>query len=196
MQTRKLNEKEKIVEKELPPNFLRHSNEFVVSNRVKGFTLVEVIVVVAIITVVAVVIAVALYSRRSRVEMDNTRREIVALLREAQSRSINQEENVVWGVHFDNATSGPFFALFKGATYSSSSVVTYRAFPTSVSYSSTTISEGQTLNITFTKISGLPSTSTSIGLQITTPGDAETPENVSRSGSGKIFFDDFNRSNL
>lgn len=164
----------------------------------EGFTMIETLVVLGVITVITVVALATLLGRRSRVELDNTTKQIAALLREAQSRSVSQEGGTVWGVHFENSTgTAPFYALFKG-TYSATSVVGYYRLPTSVQYSSSSIPQGGSLNITFSQISGIPSTSTTLGInQVAGGGGAGGGgASVGRTTSGKIFFDDFNRSSL
>jgi len=161
--------------------------------------MIETLVVLGVITLITVVALATLLGRRSRVELDNTTKQITALLREAQSRSVSQEGGTVWGVHFENSTgTAPFYALFKGGTYSATSVVGYYRLPTSVQYSSSSISQGGSLNITFSQISGIPSTSTTLGInQVVGGGGAGGGgASVGRTTSGKIFFDDFNRTNL
>lgn len=162
-----------------------------------GFSLIELSIVIVFVGVVSVVAVTTLWSSRSKTEIDSSAKQIVALLREAQSRSVAQEDNSVWGVYFENSTATtPFYALFKGSSYSSSSVVTRKILPGRVQFPTSSISSGGTLTITFTKTSGIPSTSTSISLQLTTGQQAGTGAGVNRDSSGKIFFDDFNRSNL
>ncbi len=160
-----------------------------------GFSLIEIVVVVSIIAVISVVSLVQLFGSRKRAELDGATRQIVALLRDAQSRSMHQEQGVAWGVHLENSTSGPsFYALFK-TSYGSSTAVDKYTLPNSVRFASTSIAQGSSLDITFSSISGNPSTSTTINFELT-GANVPTPENVSRSASGKIFFDDFGRGNL
>lgn len=161
-----------------------------------GLSLIEISIVVVIISIVTVVAVSNLVGTRSKAELDNTTKRIVALLREAQSRSISQDENTVWGVRFDNSTTTkPFYALFK-TSYSAANVVSRFNLPGSVQFVTSSIDEGGTLDISFVQLSGVPSTSTSISLKQTRGEGGGGAENVSRESSGKIFFDDFNRSNL
>lgn len=165
----------------------------------EGFSLIELAVVIGVMIILSIFIFSSLLSRRSRLNLDNTARQITASLREAQSRSIAQEGATIWGVHFDNGTTTPFYALFK-TSYSASTIQSLQRLPTSVCFATSSIAQGGTLDITFAQISGLPSTSTSITLNLVSGScagaAAGTQSSVSRTTSGKIFFDDFNRSNL
>lgn len=162
----------------------------------RGFTLIELAVVIAIVGIISVVAVANLFGRRGQVDLDNSTRQIVAVLREAQSRSINQEDNIVWGVHFDNTTTtSGFYSLFKD-TYSAANTVSRYNLPNRVRFATSSITGGSTLDITFTKISGIPSTSTSIALQLGVSANNGTAASVSRDSSGQIFFDAFGRSNL
>jgi len=161
-----------------------------------GFSLIEISIVIAVVGIITVVAIMTLFGRRSQAELDRTTQQVVAMLREAQARSISQEDNAVWGVRFENSTSAtPFYALFR-TSYSQENVVSRQSLPDRVQFSSSSVPSGTALDITFTQLSGIPSTSTSIGLELTTGGTGAVSENVSRDTSGKIFFDDFNRSNL
>jgi prepilin-type N-terminal cleavage/methylation domain-containing protein len=163
-----------------------------------GFTLIETIIVLGVLVVISVVMISSLFSRRSRTDLDNTTRQIAALFREAQSRSMSQEGGAAWGVHIENSTATQsFYALFKGI-YSSSTIVGYYKIPSNVQLASSSIPLGNSLEIIFSQVSGIPSTPTSIGLNLTTGGGGggSSQASVGRTSSGKVFFDDFNRSSL
>ena len=165
----------------------------------KGFSLIELVTVAAVMVIISVVVITNLFSRRSKTDLDLTTRKIAATLREAQSRSAAQEGGTIWGVHFDNAASVPFYALFKTAYSSANAVGSYR-LPPSICFATSSVAQGSTLDVTFAQVSGLPSTSTSITLNLVSgscpSGAGETQSSVIRTTSGKIFFDDFNRPNL
>ncbi|MBU6500669.1 MAG: hypothetical protein KGJ89_03600 [Patescibacteria group bacterium] len=161
---------------------------------IRGFTVLEILIVAAVSVVITVVVAASLLGQKNTTAINNAVREAATTLREAQSRSISQEGGVVWGVHFDNNSSTPFFALFQGS-YPAGVVGSY-GLPSNVQFSSSSIASGGSLEITFAKGSGAPSTSTSLSMNLTSGGTVTTPANISRTSSGKIFFDDFNRSNL
>ena len=168
----------------------------------KGFTLVELIIVIAI-TIVLGVAVVADFTNSGRVsDLRATTQEIASLLRQAQSDSISGKQGKVWGVYFDNTNPGaPFYALYASANgaYTPTSEVGHYALPSDLCYISSTVPIASSVIIYFNQVSGLPSASTSVSLQlggcgtVTSAGGTST---ISQSGSGEIFFDSFNRSNL
>lgn len=141
-------------------------SKFPTPNSKDAFTLLEILITVAIFVVVTVVIFASLVTKKNTTAFNSIVQETVTTLREAQSRSISQENGVLWGAHFDNSSTPPFFALYKGF-YSPSNVVGQYSLPPSVSFSSSSISRGSSIDIVFAPISGLPSTSTSIVFQQT-----------------------------
>lgn len=79
----------------------------------RAFTIIEIIITIVISAIVAVVIISSLVGEKSTTALNNSVQEAATTLREAQSRSVSQEGGVVWGVHFDNNSTTPFFALYK-----------------------------------------------------------------------------------
>lgn len=168
------------------------------SKGIDGFTLIEMMIVVGIIVVIGAVIGISLVGRRATTELTSTTQEMVALLREAQSDSMAQSQGASWGVHFANTTNTtPFFALFK-TSYSTSTTVGYYTLPATVQYATTSLAQGNTLDITFAQITGIPSATASITLYLISyqGQNQSTTGAISRVSSGKVFFDDFNRSKL
>jgi len=125
-----------------------------------GFTLIEVMMVVGIMVLLAVVAFVNLSSNRNEGSVSTAASQIVALAREAQSNAVSQVQDATWGIHFENPTStAPFYALFEGSTYSTTSSLGKYPLPTGVGYS---LDSGEAINVTFAPISGAASASTSI----------------------------------
>ena len=155
----------------------------------KGFSLIELAVVLGISLVLGVVVLTTLLGRRSRVELDNTTKQIVSTLREAQSRAVSGEGNTVWGVHLENSTTtASFYALFY-TSYTTSTKLGYWRLPTSIRYATSSIAQGSSLDITFAQISGLPSTSTSVTLGGTGGGGVVTATStITISAGGLITF--------
>ena len=162
-----------------------------------GFTIIEILVVAAITVVVAVVVATSLVGRRSQAELDSAKRQITTLLRDAQQRSIGGEGGYAWGVHFENSASGPsFYGLFPSPYSTTSTTAGLYRLPPNVRYATSSVPFGGSLDVVFAPISGLPSASTTIVLELISGGPAETAESVTRDTSGLIFFDNFNRTGL
>lgn len=90
----------------------------------RGFTLIETLVVVAIIITISAVTMLGLSRYRLGQDLNRTADEIMATLRAAQNSSITQQDGKQWGVRFVASTStGYYYDLWSGASYSTSSVV-------------------------------------------------------------------------
>jgi prepilin-type N-terminal cleavage/methylation domain-containing protein len=136
-----------------------------------GFTLLEVLLALALVAVIALIVLVNLQPTKSNKDLTNITSRIVATLREAQTKSIAQDSGVIWGVHFGNGTStSPYYVLFHGSYSSANIMGSQVVLPPDVCY--TTIPSGSFLETTFALNSGIPSTSTSIGLNLKSNGCA------------------------
>jgi len=152
-----------------------------------GFTLIELIVTLAIITVVSVVMFTSLFGWKNQTDLVNVTKQVGALLREAASNAMTQENGTAWGVHFDNATNTtPFYALFASSTYSTSSVIGSYPLPASVGYLTSTFPVGSTEDIAFDPVSGDASASTSIGLYLL--GDPTQSSTISVASTGAVSY--------
>lgn len=158
------------------------------SRWVRGFTLVETIIVIAIMAVIVAISLFSLLGYRNRANLDSTVRKVSALLREAQSRSVAQESGAAWGVHFENSTNTmPFYALFYDL-YGSSTVVERYSLPNLVGYATSSLGQGSSTEITFAQISGLPSASTSLTLNLVIGGAVTTSSIIRISNSGLVGY--------
>ena len=102
--------------------------------RIRGFSLIETVIVVAVATALTVVTYASLSSHRNRNDLKNTTFQVAATLREAASRSASRSSSTSWGVHFENSTStSPFYALF-AETYSTTTRIGYYRLPPTVAY--------------------------------------------------------------
>jgi prepilin-type N-terminal cleavage/methylation domain-containing protein len=155
----------------------------------KGFTLTELLIVIVIIMLIIVFVYLSLFRRKGFSELYSTRDQIVALLREAQNNAISQKQDSEWGVYFSNLTStSPFYSLFYGTTYSTSTSLKKYNLPTSVKYNTSTIPTGSSLTIYFNKITGMPSTSTSIILNFNLSNQTIASSTININQSGLISF--------
>jgi prepilin-type N-terminal cleavage/methylation domain-containing protein len=166
----------------------------------KGFTLIELLVTLAIMVVIGGVVFVGLSGKRGTSDLTSTTQQIETLLRQAQTDSMTQKNEAAWGVHFYNATgTGSFYALFSG-TYNAGTAAAQYALPGDIEYSPSSVPLGGTLDVTFAQVTGIPSASTSITLYLVVGESGtvtvSTSPSLSRQSSGKIFFDNFNRSSL
>lgn len=155
----------------------------------RGFSFIEVVVVVAIIAVVATIALTNLSGRRSRTELLGARQQVATLLREAQARSVAQASSTSWGVRLENSTTTtPFYALFFGS-YATSTRVGYYRLPSSVRYATSSLPPGSIVDVVFSQITGLPSTSTAIVLEsIGGSGAAVGSSTITVNANGSIAY--------
>ena len=161
----------------------------------RGFTLVELFLTLSIIAIISIVAISNLSGRKNKSDLNNVASEIAATLREAQTKSVSEDSGVAWGVHFDNTTSKSFFALFKNSYSQANTFGSQTVLPQNVIFDPGTVPSGQSVDITFAKVTGIPAASTTIGLVLYYGSVGHNP-GIARQTSGKIFFDNFNRSSL
>ncbi len=151
-------------------------------NKRTGFTLVELILVIALMVVIILISVLSLGGRKGKTELDGITKQIVGQLREAQSKSASQVNSTTWGVRIDNATSGAFFGTFSSSTYTTTTKTSYTRLPRNISYVTSTLPVGAYREIFFTQISGAPSTTTIISLQLTDTPNVSTTISVGLGG--------------
>jgi prepilin-type N-terminal cleavage/methylation domain-containing protein len=123
----------------------------------KAFTLVELLMTIAIAVVLGVVVFASYSGKKNGTDLSSTTQEIVALLHQAQSRTVAGDQNGTtgngfWGVELINGTGTvtPFFSLFYAtstARLASASLVGHYFLPGTVSYTTSSIAAGGTLNV-------------------------------------------------
>lgn len=133
----------------------------------KAFTLIEMLIVISITIVLTVFGVININTQAKKRLLDSTTQEIVSYLRYAQQKSIAEESGLMWGVHFENATSSPdFYALFPGESYSEAAEMKF--LPQGVEFTIPSI--GQSIDVIFNKFTGinLSESDQSISLKINT----------------------------
>jgi prepilin-type N-terminal cleavage/methylation domain-containing protein len=136
------------------------------NSKQQGFTLVELMLVIGITAVLALVSMTYLLGRRGGQELDGTTRHIVALLKEAQSKSLSFASSSAWGVHFQDVSATnttAFYALFANS-YATATTVGFYRLPNSVIYASST-NGWNSLDVVFGVGTGVPTTGASIKVQ-------------------------------
>ena len=153
----------------------------------RAFTLVEIFVTIAILVIVAVFVFSNLLGGRNQADLSSATNQIVASARQAQSQSMAGSGSVTWGIHFANVTNtAPFYALFTGSSYASGTVQGRYPLPPTVNYITSTLPVGLSEDITFSKITGVSSASTSIGLYLIS--NPSIHQYISISGLGQIGY--------
>lgn len=155
-------------------------------NKKRGITLIEVVIFIGLAAAFGTIAVLNLLGRKNVSEFDATVKQVVALLREAQSRSVAQSDSVGWGVHFENSTAtAPFYALFR-SSYSVQNRVGYYRLPSTVGYATTSVALGASKDIIFTQITGAVNASTSVGLLLL--NDPAVSSTIYVASSGAVRF--------
>jgi prepilin-type N-terminal cleavage/methylation domain-containing protein len=130
-----------------------------------GFTLIELLITIAITTAVAVLGIMNLVGHRQERDLILTSQEIATVIRNAQDRSIAQEEGSRWGVYFGNPLSGgDFYELFKGTSYATGAIVSKSALRSNIQFDIPASNSSST--VIFSPITGLPNTSTTVKISL------------------------------
>lgn len=176
--------------KELYASFIRTFVNDSYVRKHKGFTLIEILISTAIALILTAVTLGNLVGFRSEKKLDNSAQAIVALLRTAQEKSVNQEDSVRWGVSFYNSsTTKDSFELFQvDETLLSSS--SYTAVPgtstdkhaLSAGVEMHNLEQGERLNVVFNKFSGQLNEETAVTIRSSSASSSQRTITISANG--------------
>lgn len=150
-----------------------------------GFTLLEVILVLAILAVISTIGFSYLGGFKSGADIEETANQIVGKLRETQNKAMAGEDNKKWGIHFynDNADATlSYYEIFSGNDYAGGTVIE-KIYLSSLAADARfdTPSAGQSIDIIFSKITGVPPSAQNIVISL--QGATKT---ISVETSGRI----------
>ncbi len=150
-----------------------------------GFTLIELIIVVSITALLFSMGFLKLLDYRQRQALNLTKQSIVAVLRNAQDRSISQESGVRWGVHFENPTgvANDFYELFSGASYNPSNVVSKNNLDPEIQFNDPVA--GVPKNVIFSPMTGA---STLTYINISLVSDTSVSSTIIINTNGQIQY--------
>jgi prepilin-type N-terminal cleavage/methylation domain-containing protein len=121
----------------------------------KGFTLIELMIVLGITVVLSGVMTSNYFGYQSRQSFDGASDILLSSLRDAQQSSVTQDMESAWGIYI-NAVDGSndYYESFYGDSHATGTIGARVALPSDVSF--LTPAQGSTLEITFSKFTGLP----------------------------------------
>lgn len=151
-----------------------------------GYTLLELILVIGILVIVSSIGSAFLFGQKLSTEVEEEAKKIASVLRTAQSKAINLEENSAWGVHFDNVTaSAPFYDSFRGTNYAASTSTERYYLSENMIYQSP--ASGTSTEVIFNKRSGTvtASATTTITIRSTSP---QITKNITIGTNGRVVI--------
>lgn len=122
----------------------------------RGYTLIEVMVVLGLTAVIgSMAVSNLPLLFRSTQLLEDTTNTLVAHLTNTQQKSVSQTDGAKWGVHLDATTAGRhFYQIFYGDSYAAGTVIeTVNIYP-DIDFINPV--EGQTDNIIFERVTGVP----------------------------------------
>lgn len=117
-----------------------------------GITLIETLLVIGVLAVLAVTGAGIYRNYSKNVELEANVNAIISDLKGVQSKAINGEEDLKWGIHFINSTNDSYEIFSTATDYLGGTVK--RTAPLTDRITFSTPSEGANYDIIFNKIRG------------------------------------------
>jgi len=146
-----------------------------------GFSLLELVIVITIIAILGTVGFVKLTDYFTRNNLEKDAQKIAFTLKNARDRSISQDRGFQWGVHFENPANGKgFYELFAGTSYPGQTIIRNN-LNTGVEFLNPSASS--TLDILFSKVTGLASVSTTIVVALAEDNNVTKSISVSNTNS-------------
>lgn len=150
----------------------------------QGFSLFETVIVIGIAAIISGVAFLNFFGVRANKELRLKADELVGYLRNAQQRSISQDQSSQWGVHLDaSAVDSDFYVIFYGVDYAGGVKISTISLGPAVQFSDP--AQGTSKDVIFSKVSGLPDSQKSITL--IHGGNPSACRNVTINTSGLIM---------
>jgi Tfp pilus assembly protein FimT len=134
----------------------------------KGFTLIELLVIIGIMSVLLALSATAFRVFQKESDLINSAEEIINTLRLAQNKTLASEGTSQWGVYFSTTTEPNEYILFKGMNYASRVPASDEIHKLKKTVRISAINLAGKNEIVFERVSGKPSQSGSISLELKT----------------------------
>lgn len=147
----------------------------------KGFTLIEILVVVALIALLATAVVVSTVSFRSQIDLNTAAQNILNTLRIARAKTLASESASQYGVYFESGQ----YVLFKGTSYNPpASDNEFHSLPSGFEIANVSIGGGN--EAIFQRLTGITSQSGSVDVrQISDPAKSKT---IVIDPSGEVAF--------
>ena len=147
----------------------------------RGFSLIETIISIAIIAF-AMASAIVIFRSQLVGNLASDSQIMADRLQDARSRAVAGVNGTAWGIHFDNNTTTPYYALFTGSSYTAATATYYLSGLVQF----TVPAQGTTTDVVFTRLTGNTAGTTTIVLRLA--GDASSTKNIVVSPQGSIVI--------
>ncbi len=138
----------------------------------KGFTLLELLIVMALVVILSTVGLLSLVGFRSQQSLRLAGQNLVTVLRDTQQKSVSQEGGQQWGVRIVHQVGGrDYYAVLSGGAETARTT-----FPSNVEFAASYP------DLTFAKISGLPSAPATFIIRLVSEPTSSVTINVNAQG--------------
>ena len=150
----------------------------------KAFTLIEIILVVGITAALAGFLFVFSYGIKVQKDLDASINSVAAVVRDAQQKSITQEDMKKWGIHLEKS-SIQIYNIFKDS-YLTTNVFASYSLPPTLEFDNSDWG-GISKEIVFTQVDGLPVSGQDV-IIIRILDDSSTAKQITISSNGTISY--------
>lgn len=156
----------------------------------KGFTLIEIVLVIAIMAILSSLVLMFSYGIKIRKDLDSAVNSLAAVIRDAQQKSIIQENMANWGVFLESNvnTKKYFYSLMKT---DKTNIINRYQIPTSLEFDTSLLNSlGGGLyekEIIFSRIDGLPGSS-DINIKIRIADDPSSAKQITIYTNGTVSY--------
>jgi len=143
-----------------------------------GFSLIELIISIGILAFVAAS-AIVIFQNQLIGNLGSDAQIVADRLEDARARAVAGVNGTSWGIHFDNNTTTPYYALFRGSSYTAASSTYFLSGLVAFSAPA----QGTTADVIFTKLTGNTAGTTTIILTLASNASSTKSIIVSPQGS-------------
>ncbi len=142
----------------------------------KGFTLIEILVVLGITIILATGGFLSLWNLKKHQALRLAAENMVAFVRDAEQRSVSQDQGLGWGVHFENSADRDSYWRFSGSDP--------MAISEKITLPSGVEMDTPSDDVFFAKVSGLPDSSAEVKIKLS--GDDSSVMTIKINAQGTI----------
>lgn len=159
-------------------------NDCKIMERHKGFTLIEILLVVGITAILGTTLFLFSYGIKVQKDLDGAVNSVAAVVRDAQQKSITQQDMKKWGVHLER-NSIQIYDLFRDVHLAANILAQY-SLPPSLEFDGSNWG-GSSKEIIFTQVDGLPTSGENV-IIIRIINEPNSSRQVTISANGTVSY--------